>query len=320
MRTLDHRRRRLLGTAALALAAPFVGSHHAAARRRIAPPGGAAIDPAFAALQQIDAGALNVGYVDAGPRAGRAGPAAARLALRHPHLSWTSLRLLAAAGYRVIVPYLRGFGTTRFLAADTPSQRPAGGAGSRRDRAAGRAGHRPAPSSRGCDWGARTADRRRGTLAAPVQGPGGRQRLPDRATGEANEQPLPPQAELAWWYQYYFATERGRRGYEDNRRDFNKLDLAAGLAAVALRRRDVRPHRRGLRQPGSRRHRHPQLPLAAGPRRRRGALRRDRGAARQGAGRSPCRRSPSRATPTALRTRTAPPTPSGSPDRTPIAS
>ncbi len=74
--------------------------------------------------------------------------------------------------------------------------------------------------------------------------------------------PLPPKAEFEWWYQFYFATERGRIGYEKNRHDFNKLIWRHDFSQVELRRRDVRPQRGRLRQPRPRRHRHSQLSLA----------------------------------------------------------
>ena len=96
--------------------------------------------------------------------------------------------------------------------------------------------------------------------------------------------PLPPEAELQWWYQYYFATERGRAGYDKIPARLRQADLADRLAAVGLRRRHVRAQRGGLRQPRSRRHRDPQLPLAAGPGRRRASVRRAGTAARRGAG------------------------------------
>jgi pimeloyl-ACP methyl ester carboxylesterase len=175
---------------------------------------------AFGPIRQIEAGVLDVGYVDAGPRDGPA------VVLLHGwpydiHSYAEVTPLLAAAGYRVIVPHLRGFGTTRFLSEDTY-----------------RNGEQAAlaldvislmdaldienASVAGFDWGARTA----GIVAAL---------WPERCTGlvavsgyligsqEANRKPLPPSAELAWWYQFYFATERGRAGYEQYRHEFAKL-------------------------------------------------------------------------------------------------
>jgi pimeloyl-ACP methyl ester carboxylesterase len=170
--------------------------------------------------KQIDAGVLNVGYADAGPIDSPA------VVLLHGwpydiHSYADVASLLAQAGYRVIVPYLRGYGTTRFLsgktfrngqqsvlALDTIALMDALGI----ERAI----------LGGCDWGARTAD----VIAAL---------WPERCTAlvsvsgyligsqEANKRPLPPMAELQWWYQYYFATERGRAGYEAYRRDFARL-------------------------------------------------------------------------------------------------
>jgi pimeloyl-ACP methyl ester carboxylesterase len=171
-------------------------------------------------FRQIDAGVLDVGYVDAGLVDGPA------VLLLHGwpydiHSYDNVALLLTAAGYRVIVPYVRGFGTTRFLSDETP-----------------RNGEQAALALdvialldaleidsailAGFDWGARTAD-----VVAAL--------WPERCDGlvsvsgyliidlEANQKPLPPRAELGWWYQYYFATERGRRGYAENRREFNKL-------------------------------------------------------------------------------------------------
>jgi pimeloyl-ACP methyl ester carboxylesterase len=174
----------------------------------------------FGALQQIDAGDLNVGYAEAGPADGSA------VVLLHgwPYDIHSFVEVaprLAAAGYRVVVPYLRGFGTTRFrsdvtvrngeqatLALDVIALLDA----LEIDRAI----------VAGFDWGARTAD-----IVAAL--------WPERCTGlvsvsgyligsqEAGRRPLPPEAELQWWYQYYFATERGRVGYDRYRRDFAKL-------------------------------------------------------------------------------------------------
>jgi pimeloyl-ACP methyl ester carboxylesterase len=174
----------------------------------------------FSALKQIDAGVLNVGYAEAGKSDGPA------VVLLHGwpydiHSFVDVAPVLAAKGYRVIVPYLRGYGSTRFLSSTT----------SRNGQQAvvavdiialmdalniGRA------ILGGFDWGARTAD-----IIAAL--------WPERCTGlvsvsgyligsqQAGQVPLPPPAELQWWYQYYFATERGRAGYERYRRDFAKL-------------------------------------------------------------------------------------------------
>jgi pimeloyl-ACP methyl ester carboxylesterase len=174
----------------------------------------------FGAVRQIDAGLLNVGYVDAGPADG---PAAALL---HGwpydiHSYLEVAPLLAAEGYRVVVPYLRGFGTTRFLSEGTI--RNGEQAVLARDVIALLdALEIERAVLAGFDWGARTAD-----IVAAL--------WPDRCTGlvsvsgyligsqEAGKRPLPPAAELQWWYQYYFATERGRVGYDTYRRDFAKL-------------------------------------------------------------------------------------------------
>jgi len=214
--SLDQDRRRLLGMAAMTLAASQLGVLTTA---RAAVP--AALSTAdFPLTRQIDAGPLNIGYVEMGPAKGPA------VILLHGwpydiHAFVEVAPLLAKAGYRVIVPHLRGYGTTIFHSTDTM-----------------RNGQQAALAFdvialmdalkiqravlAGFDWGARTAD-----IVAAL--------WPERCVGlvsvsgyligsqQANAAPLPPKAELAWWYQFYFATERGRIGYERNRHDFNKL-------------------------------------------------------------------------------------------------
>lgn len=175
---------------------------------------------AFKTIKQINAGALNVGYVDEGPTNG---PVAILL---HGwpydiHSYKEVVPMLTQAGYRVIVPHLRGHGTTRFL--DTKTRRngePAALATDIIDLM--NALKIDKATLAGYDWGARTAD----IIAAA---------WPQRVNGlvsvsgylissqEAGRQPLPPAAELQWWYQFYFATERGRIGYEKNHHDFAKL-------------------------------------------------------------------------------------------------
>lgn len=185
-----------------------------------APADGAAIAPAFGTLKHIDAGDLRVGYVEAGPADGPP------VLLFHGwpydvHTYEDVTPLLAAAGYRVIVPYARGYGTTRFLSADTPRNGQQGALA--RDAIALMDALRiPEAIVAGCDWGARTA----GILAAL---------WPERCRAlvsvsgyllvsrKVNEAPLPPAAELQWWYQFYFSTERGRLGYEKYRAEFSKL-------------------------------------------------------------------------------------------------
>lgn len=171
-------------------------------------------------LRSIEAGSLRIGYYEAGPTDG------APVILLHGwpydiHMFVDVAPQLAAAGFRVIVPYLRGYGTTRFLSADTPRN------GQQSAVAVDiialmDALKIPAATVAGCDWGARTA-----CIMAAL--------WPERVKAlvsvsgyligsqEAGKAPLPPQAELQWWYQYYFATERGRAGYEKNRHDFAKL-------------------------------------------------------------------------------------------------
>jgi pimeloyl-ACP methyl ester carboxylesterase len=181
---------------------------------------GTAPSSSFGLLRQVDAGVLNVGYAEAGLPEGPA------VLLLHGwpydiHTYADVAPLLQAEGYRVVIPYLRGYGTTRFLSDGTfRNGEPAAlalDAVTLLD-----ALEIEHAILAGCDWGARTAD-----IVAAL--------WPERCNGlvsvsgyligsqQANKLPLPPEAELQWWYQYYFATERGRAGYEKYRRDFAKL-------------------------------------------------------------------------------------------------
>ena len=211
---VDLARRHLVGAAAVIATAKYIGT---AAAQPGAKPSSAA---SFGPVKQVDAGVLNVGYVNAGPADGPV------VILLH---GWPydinsfadTTGLLASAGYRVIVPHLRGYGTTRFRAED-----------------ALRNGQQAALAEdliqlmdalrlqraviAGFDWGARTAN-----IVAAL--------WPNRCKAmvsvsgyligsqAANRQPLPPKAELAWWYQYYFATERGEIGYQQNTKAFARL-------------------------------------------------------------------------------------------------
>ena len=174
----------------------------------------------FDTIRQIDAGVLNVGYAESGPANGR--PVLLLHGWPYDINSYADVApLLAAKGYRVIVPHLRGYGTTRFLASDTV----------RNGQPAALALDAVAlldalkierPILGGFDWGARNAN-----IIAAL--------WPERCKAlvsvsgyligsqAANKAPLPPQAEFQWWYQFYFATERGRAGYEKYRREFSKL-------------------------------------------------------------------------------------------------
>ena len=179
-----------------------------------------AANTGFDSPKQIDAGVLNVGYAEQGPANG---PVALLLhGWPYDIYSFVDVApILASAGHRVIAPYLRGYGTTRFLSSDSPRN------GQQAAVAVDMIALMDALKIEkaivaGFDWGARTAD-----IMAAL--------WPERCGGlvsvsgyligsqEANKTPLPPQAELEWWYQYYFATERGRTGYEKYRRDFAKL-------------------------------------------------------------------------------------------------
>jgi pimeloyl-ACP methyl ester carboxylesterase len=181
---------------------------------------GGEMSSSFGPLKQIEAGVLSVGYAEVGPADGPA------VVLLHGwpydiHSFAEVTPLLAAAGYRVIVPWLRGYGSTRFLSEATP-----------------RTGQQSAlaidtialmdalglPDAviGGFDWGARTAN----VIAALWPS---RCRALVSVSGylignqRAGQEPLPPAAELSWWYQFYFAIDRGRAGYDRNRREFARL-------------------------------------------------------------------------------------------------
>ena len=213
----QHDRRSFLGVAALTVAAaePLLRARAAASS-----PARPAKSTLLGPVKQIDAGVLSVGYVDLGP----AERPAVMLLHGWPYDIHSYAEVapqLAASGYRVIVPHLRGYGTTRFLSGESPRN------GQPAALAADLTALMDALKIKraivgGFDWGARTAD-----IVAAL--------WPERCKGlvsvsgyligsqEAGKTPLPPKAELQWWYQFYFATERGRAGYEKNRRDFSRL-------------------------------------------------------------------------------------------------
>jgi pimeloyl-ACP methyl ester carboxylesterase len=218
-KTIDLPRRHLIGAAGFVFAVAGLGAVR---------PVQAAVLPAikpgthtsFAPLKQVDAGLLNVGYAETGPAAGP--PVILLHGWPYDIHSYVDVApLLAQAGYRVIVPYVRGYGATRFLAADTiRNGQPSALAvdliafmdALKIDKAV----------LGGFDWGARTADiaaalwPERVKALVSVSG----YLIGNQKTGQV---PLPPAAELQWWYQFYFATERGQAGYETNRFEFNKL-------------------------------------------------------------------------------------------------
>ena len=174
----------------------------------------------FGALKQVDAGLLNVGYAEAGPADGPA------VLLLHGwpydiHSFAEATPVLASAGYRVIVPFARGYGTTRFLSGGTVRNGQQAALAVDVIALMDALGIQRAILA-GFDWGGRSADivaalwPDRCQALVSVSG----YLIGSQAVGEA---PLPPAAEHTWWYQYYFATERGRAGYETYRREFNKL-------------------------------------------------------------------------------------------------
>jgi pimeloyl-ACP methyl ester carboxylesterase len=223
---INHHRRRFFGTAAMTIAAVrlgMVGSANAQVGKAEPirpPPTKPGTNTSFASLKQIDAGVLNVGYAEAGPIDGPA------IVLLHDwpydiHSYVDVAPSLASAGYRVIVPYLRGYGTTRFLSSGTFRNGQQGVIAV--DIIALMDALKIERSIiAGFDWGARTAN-----IIAAL--------WPERCKAmvsvsgylignrEVTRMPLPPRAELAWWYQYYFATENGRDGYDRYRHDFARL-------------------------------------------------------------------------------------------------
>jgi pimeloyl-ACP methyl ester carboxylesterase len=222
---INRGRRRFLGAATMTAAAQLAMMRSAGAQSTETAAGTApTIKPvattSFSALKQIDAGVLNIGYADVGPAGGPP------IVLLHGwpydiHSFVDVAPLLASRGYRVLVPYLRGYGTTRFLSAETARN------GQQAALAADCVAFMDAlridqAILAGFDWGARTVNivaalwplRCKAMVSVSGYLIGSR---------EANKMPLPPRAELEWWYQYYFATDRGRAGYEKFRHEFAKL-------------------------------------------------------------------------------------------------
>lgn len=208
---IDPGRRRLIRAAAGAALGGMIAAPAA---------GEIAADPAFGPVRRIAAGSLDVAYVETGPARGPP------VLLLHGwpydiHSFAEAAPMLAAAGYRVIVPYLRGYGGTAFRDPATPRNGQPAALAADAVALLDALGIAQAAIA-GFDWGARTAN-----VVAALH--------PERCRAmvsvsgyligsqAANEAPLPPRAELAWWYQFYFATERGRRGYERNRDAFNRL-------------------------------------------------------------------------------------------------
>ncbi|AMA58207.1 alpha/beta fold hydrolase [Bradyrhizobium sp. CCGE-LA001] len=220
---INRERRRFFGGAAMTLAAaqlPLSARAAAKPAKSAGPSVKTGSNTSFAPLKQIEAGLLSIGYAEAGPADGQ--PVILLHGWPYDIYAFVDVApLLAAAGHRVIVPYLRGYGTTRFLAeATVRNGQPSAIAADivalmdalKIDKA----------TIAGFDWGARTAN-----IIAAL--------WPERVKAmvsvsgyligsqQAGKMPLPPKAELQWWYQFYFATERGREGYDKYRHDFSKL-------------------------------------------------------------------------------------------------
>ena len=211
----EYDRRRLFGAAFATVAATQLG-----AARADAEPSKHASATAFPAYKQVHAGVLDIGYAEAGA------PDAPVVILLHGwpydiHSFVDVAPILASAGYRVIVPHLRGYGSTRFLSNTTPRNGQQSALAVDIIALMDALGIRQAIVA-GYDWGARTAD-----IMAAL--------WPERCKAlvsvsgyligspEANRAPLPPQTELAWWYQFYFATDRGEAGYGKYRNEFARL-------------------------------------------------------------------------------------------------
>lgn len=215
---IDQHRRQFLGVAAGTVAVGLGVID--LARAESDAPRSSATNVSFGAIKQIDAGVLNVGYAEVGPSTG---PVAILLhGWPYDIHSFVEVApILAQAGYRVIIPYLRGYGSTRFLSSETLRN------GEPAAMAVDIIALMDALNIKmavvaGFDWGARTADiiaalwPERCRALVSVSG----YLISSQAAGNA---PLPPSAELQWWYQFYFATERGRAGYEKYTHDFAKL-------------------------------------------------------------------------------------------------
>ena len=217
---IDRRRRLFLGTAALTVVGLGATTQIAFGDTDQSTASASQALHSFGEIKQIDAGVLNVGYAELGPRDG------APVVLLHGwpydiHTYVDVAPLLASQGYRVIVPYLRGYGSTSFLSSETARNGQQSAIASDVMALMDALGIERATIA-GCDWGARTAN-----IIAAL--------WPDRCKGmvsvsgylignqKMGRVPLPPQAELQWWYQYYFATDRGRDGYEKYTRDFAML-------------------------------------------------------------------------------------------------
>ena len=214
----DADRRHFLGAASVALAAaltPVMSARAAATAARRRPGSGS-----FPALKQIETGDHDDGYVGMGQPDGQP------VLLLHGwpydiHSFVEVAAILASKGYRVVIPHLRGHGTTRFLSATTPRNGQQAALAGDGLALLDALGIRRAIVA-GFDWGARTAN-----IMAAL--------WPERCKAlvsvsgyligsqTANAKPLPPKAELQWWYQFYFATERGQQGYAANTRDFARL-------------------------------------------------------------------------------------------------
>ena len=222
---INHDRRRYLSATVKSVAAAELTTIGSAAQpettqRRKMPAIRPGTNTSFASMKQIDAGVLSVGYAEAGP------VDAPAVILLHGwpydiHSYVDVAPLLASAGYRVLVPYVRGYGSTRFLSGETFRNGQPSVLAVDTIAFMDALGIKTAILA-GFDWGARTAN-----ITAAL--------WPERCKAmvsvssyligsqEAGKIPLPPKAELQWWYQYYFATERGRAGYDKYRHDFAKL-------------------------------------------------------------------------------------------------
>jgi pimeloyl-ACP methyl ester carboxylesterase len=222
----NHNRRRFLATAIMAIASVELGiigsaaAQSSKAKPATVPAIKRGTNKSFDPLKQIDAGVLKIGYAELGPSGGL--PVILLHGWPYDIYSYVDVApLLASAGYRVIVPYVRGYGTTRFLSSDTFRN------GQPSAIAVDTLAFMDALKIQkailaGFDWGARSAD-----IVAAL--------WPERCKAlvavsgyligsqELGRMPLPPKNELEWWYQYYFATERGRAGYEKYTKDFAKL-------------------------------------------------------------------------------------------------
>jgi len=217
---INEPRRKLLGATALGFVAAQLGAAAPASAQNNALRRGTTSTGSFGPLKRVNAGVLSIAYAEAGPADGP--PVLLLHGWPYDIHSFADVApILADAGYRVLIPYLRGYGETRFLSSDTPrNAQPAAVATDAINFLDALRIQKVLVA--GFDWGSRTAnlmaflwpERCKGLVAVSGYVVGSQ---------AAWANPLPPSAEFPWWYAFYFATERGKAGYATSTKDFNRL-------------------------------------------------------------------------------------------------